>query len=154
MKINEIIVVEGKNDTIRVQLAVEADTIETKGSAISQETIRLIKHANIKRGIIVFTDPDYPGNRIRRIITEHIPSCKHAFLPKEEALASSPNKSVGIEHASVEAIRQALQNAQYAELRPKNKSEIEKVDLIQHGLIGHPHAQKRRELLGNKLHIG
>src|SRR5690625_2027748 len=115
MRINEVIIVEGKNDTAKVKLAVEADTIETKGSAISKETLKMIKHANEKRGVIVLTDPDYPGNRIRRIITENVPNCKHAFLSKEEALPSSPNKHVGIENASVESIRKALQNVQQSQ---------------------------------------
>ena len=33
MKINEFIVVEGRDDTQRVKSAVECDTIETNGSA-------------------------------------------------------------------------------------------------------------------------
>ncbi len=35
MKIKEIIVVEGKDDTTAVRQAVNADTIETNGSAIN-----------------------------------------------------------------------------------------------------------------------
>jgi 5S rRNA maturation endonuclease (ribonuclease M5) len=35
MKVAEIIVVEGKDDTRRIQEVVEADTIETIGSAIN-----------------------------------------------------------------------------------------------------------------------
>ncbi len=154
MKINEVIVVEGKSDTEKIKRAVEADTIETNGSAISTSTLHLIAHANEKRGVIIFTDPDYPGNRIRRIITEHVSGCKHAFLAKEEAVASTPNKSVGIEHASIEAIQKALKNVHTNGVSDGNKSDIVKIDLIHYGLIGHPHAQKRRELLGKRLHIG
>lgn len=36
MKIKEIIVVEGKDDTVAIKRAVDADTIETNGSAIGQ----------------------------------------------------------------------------------------------------------------------
>ena len=35
MKIKEIIVVEGKDDTVAIQRALQADTIETNGSALS-----------------------------------------------------------------------------------------------------------------------
>ena len=42
-KIKEVIVVEGKDDTKRIQRAVDADTIETRGSAIPGETLDLIK---------------------------------------------------------------------------------------------------------------
>ena len=41
----EIIVVEGKDDTKRIQEVVEADTIETIGSAINDEILRQIEHA-------------------------------------------------------------------------------------------------------------
>ena len=43
MKIKEIIVVEGKDDTTAIQQAVNADTIETNGSAINEEIIEKIE---------------------------------------------------------------------------------------------------------------
>ena len=43
MKINEFIVVEGKDDTERVKSAVDCDTIETNGSAIDTYTLEVIK---------------------------------------------------------------------------------------------------------------
>ena len=67
-KIKEIIVVEGRDDTRRILESVEADTIETNGSAIDEETLKLIKKAHETRGVIVFTDPDFPGEKIRKII--------------------------------------------------------------------------------------
>ena len=86
MKIKEIIVVEGKDDTIAIHRAVNADTIETNGSAVSEETLEKIKHAQEKRGVIIFTDPDYPGERIRKIVNDNVPGCKHAFIKKNDAL--------------------------------------------------------------------
>ena len=80
MDIKEVIVVEGKDDTTAVKRATGADTIETNGSAISDEVLKRIEHAHEKRGVIVFTDPDYPGQRIRAIIEQRIPNVKHAFL--------------------------------------------------------------------------
>lgn len=53
MKIKEIIVVEGRDDTARIKLAVDADTIETNGSAIGDEVIRQIRLAQETRGVIV-----------------------------------------------------------------------------------------------------
>ena len=70
MNIKEIIVVEGKSDTIAVKRATGADTIETNGSAIDDKTLIKYQHAQDTRGVIVFTDPDYPGRRIRAIIEE------------------------------------------------------------------------------------
>ncbi|MBP2078541.1 ribonuclease M5 [Oceanobacillus polygoni] len=153
MKIKEIIVVEGRDDTTKVQLAVNADTIETNGSAINKETLARIRHAKEKRGVIIFTDPDYPGERIRHIVDQAVPGCKHAFLTRDQARAKNPkNKSLGIEHASIETIRHALKEVY--ELANIHESEIQKADLIEYGLIGGPKASVRRDKLGELLQIG
>lgn len=151
MKIKEIIVVEGKDDTVRVKLAVDADTIETRGSAIDESVIEQIKHAQETRGVIILTDPDYPGQRIRSLISEKVPGCRHAFLPKEEAIEKH-GRGVGIEHATVQSIRKALREAQYME--QDAEEQITKEDLVSAGLIGGPASKARRELLGKKLKIG
>lgn len=151
MKIKEIIVVEGKDDTTAIRNALDADTIETNGSAINEETIEKIKRAQESRGVIVFTDPDYPGEKIRKTIAFHVPGCKHAFLSKEEAI-DKKSKGIGVEHATTTAIRKALQGAQVM-----NETIIEEItneDLITAGLIGGNKARERREKLGKQLRIG
>lgn len=153
MKIKEVIVVEGRDDTTKIKHAVDADTIETNGSAINKSTLTQIKHAQEKRGVIIFTDPDYPGERIRQIINEYVPGCKHAFLTKDKARAKHPhNKSLGIEHASIEDIRQALKDVY--ELAEPIESEIDQEDIMNARLIGTKEARKRRERLGELLQIG
>ncbi len=149
MEIKEVIVVEGKNDTFKIKQAVEADTIETNGSALDEATINLIRHAQQKRGVIIFTDPDYPGEKIRQTIDRNVSGCKHAFLMKHEAQS---NESIGIEHATVEAIQHALQNVY--EAAENDESDIEKHHLIAYGLIGGKGAREKREQLGALLHIG
>ena len=99
MNIKEIIVVEGKSDTVAVKRATGADTIETNGSAIDDKTLIRIQHAQETRGVIVFTDPDFPGRRIRAIIEERIPGVKHAFLEKKKTIAKN-GQGLGIEHAA------------------------------------------------------
>lgn len=153
MRIKEVIVVEGKSDTNKIKQAIEADTIETNGSAINKETLQLIRHAKEKRGVIIFTDPDYPGERIRHIIDQNVPGCKHAFLPKKSAIASTPHKSVGIEHASNQAIQHAL-NHVYEVLEVVEEMDVTKADLIRYGLLAGPKSKVRRERLGEHLHIG
>lgn len=151
MKIQEVIVVEGKDDTKRIQMAVNADTIETRGSAISDETLEQIAMLQDKRGVIVFTDPDYSGEKIRKIIQEEIPGVKHAFLKRQDAIPTHQG-SLGVEHASPEAIRQALKNL-YVEV-PDAPAMISRETLVKNGLINGPKAKKRRELLGEILNIG
>src|SRR5699024_11100245 len=125
-------------------------------SAISRETLDILQHAHEKRGIIVFTDPDYAGERIRHIIQEHIPTCQHAFLRRDEATPVRKRTSLGIEHATVEAIQQALQrvhHVEYTKTSPKI-NQVTRADVIAHSLIGKSDSAIRREYLGNILHIG
>lgn len=151
MKIKEVIVVEGKDDTTAIRCAVDADTIETNGSAINQETIEKIKLAQKNRGVIVLTDPDFPGEKIRQTISQNVPGCKHAFLAKEEALKKR-GKGLGVEHASPESIKRALQQAQL--MSDTISEEISQDDLIDAGLIGGEGAKERREKIGKILKIG
>lgn len=62
-KIKEIVVVEGKTDTALLKELFEVDTIETHGLALDQQTLELIQEASKSRGIIVLTDPDFPGKK-------------------------------------------------------------------------------------------
>lgn len=149
----EIIVVEGKDDTAKLKQALDVDTIETNGSAINKDILEQIAHAKNKRGVIVFTDPDYPGQRIRQIINQHVPGCKHAFLTKEEAIPERKQpKSLGIEHASLNVLREAL--GQVYELTENGETEITKSDLFRFGLIGGSGSRERRKKLGEQLRIG
>ncbi|GGJ89233.1 ribonuclease M5 [Lentibacillus kapialis] len=153
MKVKEIIVVEGRDDTSKIRQTVEADTIETNGSAVNDRVIKQIRHAQAKRGVIIFTDPDYPGDRIRHIVDQAVPGCKHAFLPRDAARAKhSVGKSLGIEHASPEAIKEALHGVY--DITEREASDISRNDLISAGLIGDSKAAARRDHLGELLQIG
>lgn len=153
MQIKEIIVVEGKDDTTAIKRAIQADTIETNGSAISEETLKRIQHAQEKRGVIVFTDPDYPGRRIRAIIEERVKGVKHAFLPKAKTIAKN-GKGLGIEHAADDDIREALRLVYTPHLEEPNEDDITLEDLMTARLIGHPQSKHRRDRLGELLNIG
>lgn len=153
IKIQEIIVVEGKDDTKRIQQVVEADTIETIGSAINEEILERIAHAEAIRGVIVFTDPDFSGEKIRKIITEAIPTVKHAFISRRLATPAKRGASLGVEHASDEAIIEALKNV----MTPKIEQEVAEIPLSvlsEFGLIAGDQAKARREALGDVLSIG
>ncbi len=151
MKIKEMIVVEGKSDTQAIKRAVDADTIETNGSAVSKQTIEIIRHAQGIRGVILFTDPDYPGERIRKIVSQAVPGCKHAFITRQEGYGGAA-RSLGIEHASPDVIRSALKEV-YTE-RTDIRDGIPFQALIEFGLVAGPSARARRERLGELLKIG
>lgn len=147
--IKEIIVVEGRDDTSAVKSAVNAEIIETHGLGITEETLRRIELASERKGIIIFTDPDYPGEKIREIVSKRAKNCRHAFLPKDKALKDG---DVGIENAKPEDIILALEKARIE--RVSVRDEFKKSDLFKYGLVGSKGSNIKRDLLGRILGIG
>ena len=147
--IKEVIVVEGKQDIAAVKRAVDAECIATEGFNLLPRTISRIGDAYKKRGIIILTDPDSAGERIRKYLAERFPEAKHAFVPREEANA---NNDIGIEQASPAAIRDALGKVRLHEWQPAN--EFSWQDIIMNRLSGVPDAAARRAVVGERLGIG
>ncbi len=147
--IREVIVVEGRADTQAVKRAVEADTLETGGSAISDEIIEQIRQVQEKRGVIIFTDPDFPGEKIRKTISEKVPGCKHAFISPEEGQGK---RNLGVENADPETIRRALDRVK-TEV-PDGEVQIDYHRLVDAALVGGPGSREKRTMLGKILGIG
>lgn len=147
--LKEVLIVEGKMDTVAVKRALECDTIETGGFALRPDTLRQIQAAYEKRGIIILTDPDGSGERIRKYLTERFPNAEQAFVPKKDAKAPD---DVGIEQAKPEAILAALAKVHHHEFSPTPLFDAK--DLRDNGLSGGPDASHKRDLLGAELGIG
>ncbi|MGO0155388.1 ribonuclease M5 [Leuconostoc mesenteroides] len=155
-RISEMIVVEGRSDTQNLARAVIADTIETGGSAIHEDAIERAKLAAETRGIIILTDPDFNGQRIRNIVTEAVPTAKQAYLTQAEARATkdNPHKSLGVEHATPDILRKALANVVTPVQTIGITSDINRSFLLELGLLSGPEARVKRAFVGEQLHIG
>lgn len=147
--IKEVIVVEGKDDVTAVKAALDAEVITTNGFHYGKGLIETLKKLEKRRGLIIFTDPDYVGEKIRRDIASQIRGCKHAFLPQDK---STRDNDIGIENAKPEDIRQAIEKA-----KPIN-IEVEKIytkeDMVYFGLEGGTGSRERRDKLGHDLGVG
>ena len=147
--IKEVIVVEGKDDASAVKKAIKAEIITTGGFGFPKGTMDRIKEAQKRCGVIIFTDPDFAGEKIRKKISNEVKGCKHAFLPREEA---KKDGDIGIENASTKSILNAL-----SKVRTENniiRNEFKQVDLIKNGLIGDDNSSDRRDEVGKILGIG
>ena len=148
MRIKEVIVVEGKNDSINLKRFFDVDTIETHGLGLSKETIEYINEINNKRGIIVLTDPDSAGENIRRKLNYNIKGLKNAFVLKEDARTI---KKVGIEHASKEVLSKALENIITFN---DGQNTLSYEDYLDMGLSGLKDSSLKREKLIKRFHLG
>ncbi len=148
--IKEVIVVEGKADIARIHAShIEADMIATDGFSLRPDTLEQIRCAYEKRGIIILTDPDSAGERIRSFLTVRFPEAKHAFIPRKDAIA---NHDLGVEQASSEAIKLALAKVRYAVYEPEENFTM--ADLLEADLNGSAAAAERRAAVGAVLGIG
>ena len=149
-RIQEVIVVEGKDDISAVKKAIDAEMIEVNGFAVRRKsTLEKIKNACERTGVIVLTDPDFAGEQIRKTIENYAPSIKHAYISREEGRKGN---NIGIENATPEAILKALEGAKFKIIVGRNEFTI--IDMINNDLSVGKNSKMNRQKLGSILKIG
>jgi ribonuclease M5 len=147
--IKEVIVVEGRDDISAIKRAVEADVIAVGGFGINKKVIDKIIDAQKRRGVIVFTDPDFAGEKIRRIITKRVKGVKHARISQKEGIKDG---DIGVENASPEAIIRALNIAKFEITEKIETFNIQ--DMMFFKLTSDKKSRERRDAVGRQLGIG
>jgi len=148
MRIKEIIVVEGRDDESRLKQFFDVEVIITNGFRVSEKTFKLIEEANKRTGVIVLTDPDFAGDRIRERINKRVKGLKNAFISMKDA---TKKNDIGIENASKETLEEALSNVR---TESDNIGEFTNRDVIMYHLSGENGSKELRNDLGKKLGIG
>ena len=149
-RIDAVLVVEGKMDRDLIHSFLDCDIITTNGSEVSRETIELVRRTASTRRVIVLTDPDAPGKRIRDILNNEVPGLENAFVPKRKAIK---RHKVGVAECSKETILEALKHLVKSEDTSLTKT-IEYADLLDLGLAGGVFSKEKRNILSEKLHLG
>lgn len=101
----EVLVVEGKNDTKNLSQILSCETIETNGFAVGEKLEDIAALAE-EESLIVFTDTDKAGKAIRAIIHNAVPGLGDAELPVREGKIKE-----FVERARKDAILMALRNS-------------------------------------------
>ncbi len=147
---NQVVVCEGLHDVIKIQSVYkDLKCVITNGSEISDDTIKLLIEYAKQYEIILFLDPDYPGERIRSKILSYLPNCKNAYIKKAKAISQN-HKKVGVEHATKEDIREVLDPI----LSRKNivsKNNININDLYELNIVGN---SELRAFIASNYNIG
>jgi len=149
MKIDGVIVVEGKSDVAFLSNFIEAEFVTTNGSEIPESTIDYLKEISDKSAIYVLTDPDSPGEKIRAKLNETIPNLKHCFVKKANSIK---NGKVGVAESTKEEVLEALKNA--ITTKENKNSNLTMSDLNTLGLTGTSDSSQLRERVANKFHLG
>lgn len=161
LHIDGAIVVEGKYDKAKLKNIVDCPVIVTDGFGIykNKDTVKLIRFYAENGGIIILTDSDSAGFRIRGYIKGIVPGglVKNAFIPdiygkeKRKAAPSAEGK-LGVEGVPDEVIISALTKCAAESLLKSEKSgkrepEISRMDLFEDGFIGKADSSERRKKL-------
>jgi ribonuclease M5 len=147
-----VFVVEGKNDKFRLERLLDQPlVITTNGSAIDEDSIKLLKKLDETHDIVLFLDPDHAGERIRRLVSKELKHVYHAFINKEDAISENMKK-IGVEHASDEVILEALKTIKM--VKHERMSDVTHAFLHDVGLTGSSSSKALRNLIGEKLGIG
>lgn len=158
IKIKQAVIVEGKYDKIKLSGIIDAPIIETSGFGIfkDKEMQALIRTLAEKSGIVILTDSDSAGFKIRSFIgsTANSKNVYNAYIPDifgKEKRKTEPSKEgkLGVEGVSEQIILDALERAGvFCETVTEPERPITKQDLYELGFSGRQDsAEKRQKLL-------
>lgn len=159
LKVKEAIIVEGVYDKIKLDSIVDATIVVTDGFLIFKDKAKqsLIKQLAEKQGIIIFTDSDSAGFKIRNYIKNFVKSnnVKHAYIPdiqgKEKRKPKASKEGfLGVEGINASIILKALDDANATLPDEKDGAVYKKVtksDLFSDGFSGTKDSSENRKKL-------
>lgn len=163
-KIKESIIVEGVYDKIRLSGFIDGIIVAVGGFSVftNEKKQASIKTLAEKTGIVILTDADAAGFKIRNFIKQLVPAeqVKHAYIPDihgKEKRKRIPGKEglIGVEGVSDDILIKALRDAG-CELNgstalKKRERLITKADMYALGLSGAQGSDQRRTRLAAEL---
>ncbi len=160
LQIRQAIIVEGKYDKIKLSSLVKAVIIPTNGFRIftDGETLELIRYYAETTGILILTDSDRAGFRIRSYLKGAIPkgNIRNIYIPdvfgkeKRKEKPSAEGK-LGVEGMDADVLREAFAKAGVLTEEADRGEAITKTDLYLAGLNGTPGSAERRREFQKKL---
>lgn len=155
IKLDKAIIVEGKYDKIRLSGFIDALIIETDGFRIFSDSDKkaLIRRLAKTNGIIVMTDSDAAGFRIRNhirniaadgdVINVYIPD---VFGKEKRKTEASKEGKLGVEGLTEDIITAAMEKAGVYHTKTDNsdKRQVTVTDLFEDGITGTDNAKQRR----------
>ncbi len=165
--IEQAVVVEGKYDKIKLSSVIDATVIETDGFKIfkDKEKLELIKTLAEKRGVVILTDSDSAGFKIRNFVAQSLPKDRiiHVYIPDffgKEKRKASPSKEgkLGVEGVKKEVILSSFERAgvlcsDKPDKVQEKADKITKTDLFLDGFCGCNNSQELRKALLKHLSL-
>ena len=163
LKVREAVIVEGKYDKIKLSSVIDGVIIPTGGFGVfkNRETLEIIRYFAKKTGIIILTDSDAAGFKIRSYLKGAIHEGKiiNVYVPDifgKERRKEAPSKEgkLGVEGIDGEIILEAFRKAGItADQTDKQSDPITRLDLYEMGLCGGENASEMRRKLLSELDL-
>lgn len=159
IKIDRIVVVEGKYDQIKLSSLIDGVIIRTDGFRIykDKEKSALLRTLGKQKGLLVLTDSDRAGFQLRGYIRSIAKDAdiKQVYIPQikgKERRKERPGKEnlLGVEGIDAQTLYALLQKAGVSvqkETAGDDVRRITKLDFFEDGLSGGADAAKKRALL-------
>lgn len=161
LHLEQAVIVEGKYDKIKLNSIIDGVIITTNGFSVikDKEKIELIRYFAKKRGIIILTDSDSAGFKIRNYIKGAVREGKitNVYIPDifgKEKRKTVPSKEgkLGVEGIDKEILLKAFEKAGILSSEtPENRDPITKIDLFEAGLTGGHNSSEKRKAILKKL---
>ena len=164
IKIDKVIIVEGRYDKIKLSSMIDGIIIETEGFGIfkDKDKQKLIRKLAETKGIAILTDSDSAGFVIRNFITSIVPKeyITNVYIPDiygKEKRKDSPSKEgkLGVEGISAEILKEAFKKAGIG-VSQSETNESKKItlnDFFDDGLTGDTQSKRKRTDLLKKLDL-
>ncbi|MGI6787362.1 MAG: ribonuclease M5 [Acholeplasmataceae bacterium] len=147
----KIYVVEGiRDEEILKKLNPNIITIKTNGFSFDDKLIKQLQNLEKDYQIILILDPDYPGGKIRRELSEKLKNPVHIYIPREKAI-SKDNKKIGLEHVDVNELKIILNHKVI--FNNDKLGSLTTTDLVNLGLTGSQDSQERRLKISNHYYL-
>ncbi|MDD7185994.1 MAG: DUF4093 domain-containing protein [Oscillospiraceae bacterium] len=156
IKIKEAVIVEGKYDKIKLSSIVDTVIITTEGFRIfkNPEKLSLIRYYAEKTGIVILTDSDSAGFKIRGFLKGAVNKGKitNVYIPdifgkeKRKEKPSAEGK-LGVEGIPVNIIADAFRKAGISSSEESSENDITSVTFFELGLSGKPDSKAMRTRL-------
>lgn len=166
MKLDQVVIVEGKYDKIKLSSLLDACIIETNGFGIFKdpEKLELIRRLAQSKGIVIVTDSDSAGFLIRHYIQSAVPKeqIKNVYIPEilgKEKRKSKPSKAgtLGVEGIEQKELIKAFERAgvfcEKTAPQKENVRWITKADFYEDGLSGKTDSAAKRQKLLKELNL-
>lgn len=161
LSLRQAVIVEGKYDKIKLSSIIDAVIITTDGFSVfkSKEKLAIIRFYARTTGIIILTDSDAAGFKIRNYLKGAVKdgSVSHVYVPDifgKERRKAAPSKEgkLGVEGIDKEIILEAFAKAGITcREEQSDRRRITLTDFYEDGLSGGEGSSDKRRALLNEL---